>query len=299
MKREAKMSDPSNPSTPAEPVPPTGASTPVGLTPPAPADTNLSSPGTDQTKQLDDQFMFQLYSVLTQIVRRFPDNRTATSLLNSFRLMESFKSEIRSGWRDMSTGSIESIMKRDPAQVALIMQKHPYPQVRDLGIDKYLVDPAVEEATKDSLWRYLQVLTMLSRGDEEQGAGAAAPVAFQPVQPPQVRAAPPHKPPDLKQNLETFVHAMPEIMKTVNKMLQDDDGTNVLAQLAKQIANPNQAQTGVAGNLAANLFEQKNDPETVMQQVQEELGGDLDSAEIIRRLKKLERIEQRAKKSKK
>lgn len=57
--------------------------------------------------------------------------------------------------------------------------------------------------------------------------------------------------------------------------------------MMSQMMNPNQMQSGLAPNLAANMMD--NDPGSVMQQVSSETG--LEAKDIMKKLKRLELYE--------
>lgn len=80
---------------------------------------------------------------------------------------------------------------------------------------------------------------------------------------------------------------MPEIFKSLNDMLKQDDGDNPMAQLLKQVINPGQLNTGLMGNMAANMMDK--DPGPVMGQVAGQTG--LSPEEIMRKLDRLEMYE--------
>jgi hypothetical protein len=96
----------------------------------------------------------------------------------------------------------------------------------------------------------------------------------------------PPRPADM---LKGITSAIPEIFKSINDVLKQDEN-GPLSSLIKQMVNPSQLQSGFAGNLAALATESDG---AAMQQASAETG--LSAADITAELRRLELYEKRRK----
>lgn len=272
----------------------------------------------------DAAFNSMLTEFLTHLATRFPDN-SGISQAKMFGTMMNDASSMkmkREAWGSFSEPVIGAIMAEEVEPLTAALEAAGNPILTSMGLAGILADPSVDDATKASMWQYVQLLSVIAHQDtgvnipkkvpKTEGAMAgpsllAAPTpATAPVAPATLAAAPvapaapatPPSPPDVAKVVEGFAAAMPKLMESFNTMMKDNDGDNPMAQMLKQFMNPNQTQPGVMNNLAANYME--GDTAPVMAQVQEQLAG-MSVQDIAAKLKRLERIENKhaAKKGKK
>lgn len=265
---------------------------------------------------LDGEFCKHLKNVALQMYQRFPDNKEIASLNGQLPMLDMIpnaKRMFRDLWRDFTVKYREAIMKCDTVAVVKMFEESDVEQVKSVGMDKVLVDPTVEQQTKESLWKYMQILTVLAHKGHPteikvKSAGASAsPVAPspKPIAPPDiVESAKPSgsssqaPKPDMEQMIKTALDAAPKVIETLNKVMKDDDGDNVVGQMLRQFMNPGALQTGIAPNMAANAMDMASN-ESVMQAVQTEL-GQMDPEEVVRQLKQYQRLKElKAKRAKK
>ena len=258
-------------------------------------------------KELDDLFVGHIKTVLQQITERFPENASAKTLLGQLSILDfqpSLKRLFREQWREITSNHREAIMNRNTEVVVKMFDAVPHEQIKMIGITNLLTSTDVEDETKDSIWEYTKVLTVISHMGTEtqinkptiQQQQAPEPVKPKPIAPPQTpptTAGGKAGPPNMEQAMKTILDSMPKFVETFNKVMQDDKGDNTFAQLAGQFLNPNQLQTGIAPNLMANMLErQQGEQPSVMQQVQSQLGEtELSAEDIVKKLQRLEKIE--------
>lgn len=266
--------------------------------------------------ELSAAFAAHLTQVAQQIHARFPENTAVVSVINQLGLLgmsSSLQNIVRSSWRDITTDFRDDIMHRRVNPVYAMFEQCNNSSLKDVGIHIILQSPDVELETKDALWQYMQLLTVLAHANTPTEI-LTAPVAtsyaaHKPIAPPpdgpiyssreapaqhEEQAQPPQQPAapvTPEKMIKTFLDAAPKVVETFNKMVKDDDGSNVVAQMIKQFLNPNALQSGLAPNLMANAMDMQGSSQHVMQAVQSELGN-LDPSEVVRRLKKLERLEE-------
>ena len=283
--------------------------------PPTPA----PAPLTDAEQyHLDGEFCRHLKNVALQMYQRFPENKEIASLNGQIPMLDMIpnaKRMFRDLWRDFTVNYRESIMKCETEPVVKMFEESDVQQVKSIGMDKVLMDPNVEQQTKDSLWKYMQILTVLAHKGHPteikvktaEGTMEAKPT---PIAPPDIESAatrvsaPPAAPgqqppkPDMEQMIKTALDAAPKVIETLNKVMKDDDGENVVGQMLRQFMNPGALQTGLAPNMAANAMDMASN-ESVMQAVQSEL-GQMDPEDVVRQLKQYQRLKElKAKRAKK
>lgn len=270
------------------------------------------SPAAPTTADLDAYFHDNIEGVLKQIVAKYPTNQSAQQLLNLIpmaNLDPRLKATFRAEWRDFTKDSRTQIMNNDTEHVKNMFANAPFPQAQALGIQHIISDPNLDEQSRIGIWEYIKLLTVLSHKGtptEINAVPATPPAPIDPViRPPAtpfgnaVTSSPVPKPPakankpDMEKAMKTLIDSMPKMVDTFNKLMKDDDGSNVFAQMAKQFTNPGALQTGVPNNLAMNLMAEQQGSSSVMEQVQQQLGGtdELNADDIVAKLKKLERIE--------
>lgn len=261
-------------------------------------------------KELDNLFVGHIKTVLQQITERFPENESAKTLLGQLAILDfqpSLKRMFREQWREITADHREAIMNRNTEVVVKMFDAVPHEQIKMIGITSLLTSSDVEDETKDSIWEYTKVLTVISHMGTEtqinkptvQQQQTPEPAKPKPIAPPQMAPAAAAAgaakagPPNMEQAMKTILDSMPKFVETFNKVMQDDKGDNTFAQLAGQFLNPNQLQTGIAPNLMANMLEQQQgDQPSVMQQVQSQLGqSELSAEDIVKKLQRLEKIE--------
>ena len=255
----------------------------------------------------DSEFLINLEAVLNQICARFPDNIQAQNYLALLPFAKKLNNnsvirDMREKWRQFTIAHKTEIALGNVPVICMLFEQSDIKEAQALGLHKILADPNVDEQSKTSLVMYMQVLTHLAHAGTPTDIGA--PVfsghlsAVNPIPPPVVSpsvapvAAAVQQKPDMEKAMKTFLDSVPQLVKTFNKALEDTDGNNMFAQMAKQFINPQQLQPGVANNLAMNLMADKENASSVMQQVQSQMGSKSISAdEIVAKLQKLERIE--------
>ena len=267
--------------------------------------------------ELDSLFHTNISAVLSQIVTSYPENAKAkeiNAMLPLVAMQPALKTKFRSEFRTFTLNSIPQILERDTTYVFQLFDSSEYDMLKSMGIHNILADPKGDSASQDSLWQYLQLLTQLAHAGTETeikikpaNTAAAAqvhiapPVAFA-AQPQQGQQQPKAAaPPNMEAAMKTLLDSMPKMVSTFNTLMQDPDGSNVFAQMAKTFTNPDQLQTGVANNLAANLMGEQGSGPSMMQQIQDSMGtagSDLNADDIVSKLAKLERIEKLHKRKK-
>lgn len=191
-------------------------------------------------------------------------------------------------WHEVTAPVMEDMRSKNAEKVAAALDTCKHDFIRNIGASGVLCAAEVDEATKESMWRYLQSLTalasILSGGGETSVAIPAPPAAAGAAAAP---AAPPAgKPADVLKSITT---AMPEIFATLNNLMKDESSANPLGAMLRQMMQPDALQTGLANNVASNLLSGANAP--VMSQVSAETG--MGAEEILKKLRKLEYYEKR------
>lgn len=280
---------------------------------------------TTESAAHDAAFNSMLTEFLTHLAARFPDNSgiSQAKLLGTMMNDSASAKMKREMWGSFSEPVLDAIMQEDVSPLSAALKSAGNPLISSMGIDQILNDASVDDATKASMWQYVQLLSVIAHQDtgvkvprkapKTEGAMAGPSLLATPVvaAAPATPAAPVVAPaaaapvvapaaaaPDVAKVVEGFAAAMPKLMESFNTMMKDNDGDNPMAQMFKQFMNPNQTQPGVMNNLAANYMEGDTTP--MMAQVQEQLAG-LSIQDIAAKLKRLERIESKhaAKKSNK
>lgn len=309
------------------------------------ADTKTTqSPPTDN----DQCFYDNLVECLTSVSQRFPENTAVKSNLQMLKQFSNLKSTCRSQWREFTKDHIADVMCCNAKRVCDVFMASGQPMMTDIKIQDILLNPSVEFQTKDSIWKFLQVLTVLAHNGtetqitkkeieiykkaseaarvsavndtvravtkeeaiavarENEAAAAAAAVTAPSGTSTNTTTKP--KPPDMKQAMETMIESMPKFVKQFNAIMNDKDGDNMFAQMARQFANPGALQPGLEPNLAATAMAQSAPEESVMQEVQQQMVAQgmvnagtpsLSADEIMKKLKRLEQIESARAKRKK
>lgn len=262
-------------------------------------------------------FAHVITEFLQNLCTCFPENNGPAAALAMLQMAgDAAHPAMASAWHKFSRPIVEAIRDRNAAVVTRAFDESEYQMMRQLRASDILA-PMVDEETRASVWKYLDSLTALS-----ELAVAGAPVAVSPVAPTEAPAAPaapaeapmtpadqvaaapaaaakpaavpaPAQPPRPADVLKGITSAIPEIFKSINDVLKSDEN-GPLSSLIKQMVNPDQLQSGFAGNLAANM---RQEPDTaVMEQVSAETG--LTAAVIQEKLRRLELYEKRRNKKK-
>lgn len=284
-----------------------------------PATSNPSAGHTDAAHH-DAMFCKHMTTVAQQMHARFPDKQEVATLVGQLPMLDmvpQMKHMLRSGWRDFTKDYREDIMHRRLEPVTKMFETTDVAQAKMIGVHEVLADPSVEPETKESLWRYLQLLTIISHADaptaittepepDQRPTPIAPPQSFTAQAPPAAPGATGATPAapaaeqkfDLEKVIKTVLDSAPKAIETFNKVMEDDSEKNVIGQLFRQFANPGGTHPGMAGNLAAHVIDEKFGGASVMETVQEEL-GDLSPDEIVKRLQEYESLKKLAKANKK
>jgi hypothetical protein len=266
----------------------------------------------DAFSQVMEEFLRNLTSV-------FPEQKGPAAALAMLELAgEASNVAMASAWHSFTLPIVDAIRNRDAEVVGRAFEESKYQMIRQIKASE-IIAPSVDKATRASVWKYMDSLTSLSQlavaGTPVLAAAeppkalpvtpvpapvAAPPVAAPPVAAPPVAAPPvttptpaamPPKPADM---LRGITSAIPEIFKSINDVLKQDEN-GPLSSLIRGMMQPNQLQTGFAGNIAANMNSEPD--QAVMEQVSAETG--LTAAMINEKLRKLELYEKRRKSTKK
>jgi hypothetical protein len=249
-------------------------------------------------------FFNTLLEFMHNLVVRFPDNKgcqTAYSSLRMFGSSTSLHPQMMQAWVEATNPIKSDIKERNTEAVCKCLDGNANPIIAGIGASKILLNADVDEETKESVWKYLQTLTSMANQEGEVVPEAPAVVAA-PVVKPVPMAAPGQTVgtataagatgkkaagPDVGKIVDGFTQAMPKVMDSINDMLKSKEGENPLADMIKQMMNPNQLQTGMAGNVMANMME--NTDQSVMQEAALKSGLSVD--DIMYRLNRLENLE--------
>lgn len=262
----------------------------------------------------DNAFAATLSEFLKHLASRFPDRPSlgqTASMADMMLLTPMGASLARKTWADSSATIVDQIMARD-LQAVLQAQKAMGGMVSSLPLEEIMTSQDVDQQTKDSLWQYFQVLTVIAHQDSgvsvpamptttismpsspaspAVGAtSAAAPVSAAPASAAPATA----QGPDVDKMVDGFTKALPKVSLAVKKLMDDED--NPMGQMIRQMLNPGQVQPGVANNLAAAYLQEP--PPSVMEEVQEQMGEEISAAELVEKLKRLERFEKMREKRK-
>lgn len=251
-----------------------------------------------------DTFVVIMAEFLSNLTTVFPDNTGPAAALGMLELSGGLSNvAIATAWHNFTLPIKNQIKTRDAEVVGRAFDESKYQMLRQIKAGEILA-PSVDEATKNSVWKYIDSLTALSilaasgtpvlrpKVDAAVAEPPALPVTVPtPVTPAAVAPVMPPKPADM---LKGITSAIPEIFRTINDVLKQDEN-GPLSSLIRGMMNPQQLQSGFAGNLAANM---NAEPDTaVMEQVSAETG--LTAAMITEKLHRLELYEKRRKSTKK
>ena len=276
-----------------------------------------------------DQFYNVLLEMLERMATRFstiPEINQTLVLGQGFKGNSMVQEGLRKAWASLTETKIDEVLSRNVEVVCEIISTSDLDLLKNVQFERIVTDPLVEEETKQSLLEYIRILTILSHQGTatEIDAQRVAATNLQPkvVANPtttassaaqtQATAVPntatntntgrgtaptpaPVAPANPSQAIESVLNALPKFVETFNQIMEKDDGNNAFAQMAKQFMNPNQLQTGVANNMAANAFQAMQENPSVMEDVQNELGATYTADYIVKRLQKLDQIELQAK----
>ena len=264
------------------------------------------------------------YNVLVEFTgslnKTFPENQganTAHTMLQMVGQMEDTHGQMVEMWYNLSLPVLEDVKNKNPEPVATAIDNCPNPIIAGINTTGILCNEHVSSETKESMWKFLQTLTALAQMVYPSMQDPSKPVPEIPVQ--EVTATPPPSPapvvqapvvqapvqqarqaPPAKSNpgevIKQITSAMPEIFKSLNDLMKQGGDDNPLGQMMQQMMNPNQLQSGLAPNIAANMMQQDAGP--AMNQVSAETGYSAD--DIMKKLQRLEMYEKaRAKRNNK
>lgn len=266
------------------------------------------------------------YNVLVEFTgslnKTFPENAgasTAHSMLQMVGQMEDTHGQMVEMWYQLSQPVLEDVKNKNPGPVAGALDNCPNPIIANIKTTDILCNDDVSTESKENVWKFLQTLTALSQMvypsirdpskpvpeiPKQENLTAATPppspapqpvVVQPPPQPVQQQAAPAAKP-NPGEVIKSITSAMPEIFKSLNDLMKQGGDDNPLGQMLQQMMNPNQLQSGLAPNIAANMMQQDQGP--AMNQVTAETGYSAD--DIMKKLQRLEMYEKaRAKRNNK
>jgi hypothetical protein len=251
------------------------------------------------------------FNVLTEfianIVHHFPYNegaKTANEMISLFANTDSAHVAMVKMWYEQSAPVLDDVKTKNPEPVANALDNAPNKIIAGINTKSILCNPDVSEENKEAVWKYIQTLTALSQmiypaidtnvekliGElpqvPRQNGNVPAQAPSLPTSVPTTGQVPSAKPKPAEV-IKSITSAMPEIFKSINDLMKQGGDDNPLGQMMSQMMNPNQMQSGLAPNLAANMMD--NDPGSVMQQVSSETG--LDAKDIMKKLKRLELYE--------
>ena len=253
-----------------------------------------------------DAFVQVMGEFLRNLSSVFPDHKGAASALAMLELTGGTSNvAIAGAWNTFTLPIVDAIHKRDVEVVGRAFDESKYQMIRQIKASD-IIAPSVDETTRASVWKYMDSLTSLSQmavdgtpvlaAKEQATTLSTTPVVSAPVTTPPAApvATPSTMPPKPADMLRGITSAIPEIFRSINDVLkQDQDGP--LSSLIRQMMAPNQLHTGFAGNIAANMNAEPD--QAVMEQVSAETG--LTAAVITEKLRKLELYEKRRKATKK
>ncbi len=253
----------------------------------------------------DDLFYENLLQCLESVSQRFPENTAIIENLSSIKILKGMKHTFRTKWREFSAGHIKEIMTCDSVSVCKIFDECESPILSSLGLSNMLLNPKVEIQTKESIWKFIHVLTTISHAGTdteipkdqlavyniaaeaslktqkqmwEVMQNSATPQApststSAPADATKTAAAPGGATtrPNMKETFEAMIDSMPKFMKQFNEMMKDSGEENYLGNLARQFANPGQLQPGFENNIAANVMAAQSPNTTLMDETQREL----------------------------
>ena len=256
---------------------------------------------------IDGEFNVVLDEFLANLSKRFPDRDgiKQAAAMNTLFNDTAMQKEKRSTWAIFSLPILPAIMSETAyiVSAAFAHESIANPLLSRIGIDTIISDTGMDVATKQSVWKYLQLLTVIAH----QGTSVVIPDATTPA-PESVFSHPspvpsvtpvavpvtapvvvPSAAPDFAKIAEGFAESLPKVMEAFSKVIEKDGGNNMLAQMMKQYMNPNQLQPGFLNNVAANMMQSDIDP-GVMGAIQQEMKG-MSVEDIMSKLQKLERLE--------
>jgi len=231
-------------------------------------------------------FFNTLVEFLRALTTRFPENTGAKTALSSLELLgqnPALHPQMQNSWAHSTKDIQEDIKNKNAARVAEALDKNDNPIIAGIGASSILLNDQVDDMTKENIWKFLHTLTVMS--NPGQGGVAVAPAAPSPM--PGPGESKPSAKPDVGNIVDGFTKAMPKVMDSLNEMLKSKEGENPLADMIKQMMNPNQVQPGVAGNVMQNMLE--NTDGSVMQQAAIQSGLTVD--DIMYRLQRLDNLE--------
>ncbi len=275
---------------------------------------NNSTGSFSVTEVYNQEFHDILQEFLTNLAQRFPERSgiSQAKAMNAIFSDPTSQAEKRSTWAKFSLPILSAIMNSAtfPVTSTITREGAENPLIKSMGIDVILCDISVDAETKASVWKYLQVLTVISH----QGTSVVIPEVTKPVAPvvgpesvlstipiPVTPAAPApvavapvaavaasSSTPDFAKIAEGLADSLPKVMEAFTRVMEKDGGNNPMAQMMKQFMNPNQLQPGFLNNVAATMMQSDIDP-GVMGTVQQETGVSAD--DIMAKLAKLDRLE--------
>ena len=236
-------------------------------------------------------FYNTLVEFLRALTQRFPENTNASTALSSLQMLganPALHPQMSASWAHSTKDILQEIKDKKAEPVCQVLDNNDNPLIAGIGSSKILLNPEVDDVSKENVWKFLQTLTTLSHSKPQPTDVAVTTSAPKPMAAPgETPAAAPAAKPDVGNIVDGFTKAMPKVMDSLNEMLKSKEGENPLADMIKQMMNPNQVQPGVAGNVMQNMLEQTD--QSVMSQAALQSG--LSVEDIMYRLNRLENLE--------
>lgn len=244
-----------------------------------------------------------LTEFLQGLVQCFPEHNGAAEALGMLQALpvnQLVEGMLVGGWSEVAIPVKDAIFKHDAGTVVEAFEQCKTPMIAKLDVRSILLAEDVDEETMMNIWLFITTLTTLSieynnppeHAEDPKPRRMPAPgEVSHAVPPPAAQAAPTPPKPDIKNLVEGFTSAMPQVVQSLNQVLKSKDGEeNPLGDLIRGMLNPQSGgdlRPGVTNNVLANMM--GSDEESVMQQAAMDNGLTVD--EITEKLRKLEMYE--------
>lgn len=278
----------------------------------------MSDPSNETKTKHETVFATTMIKFATYISETFPDKAPKVQyiLSNQKQITDDafYRGFIRSAWRDMTKDSVEKLAAKDVAELARVVAGSNL----DVGMHEILTDGAVDESVKVVVWKYINVLTGLAHAPDVKEPAPSTQVAVAPqAAPQQAPAAPqgtpqgtqqpaaPAAPAAPQQNAAASIaEAVPAAFKALDEMLKNKESP--LGEMIRAMMGPQAGALGVSGLMNSMADRERgryhpDDEDDEMSEALQEAGrlaGGLSPAEIVAKLKRLERAEAKARSKK-
>ena len=274
--------------------------------------TEATTEATTESVKHDALFEKTCVEFMTSLCAVFPDNQDLSMAQQMMGMVPSNMKRIT--WAEFTKPIVEAIMRRDIIPVLPEIEKAGgLVQKMDIGL--ILMDPNVPSETKATIWKFVQLMTLIAHRDTgvvvPPPSEGSPPVVATPTAPtvtptapavtPAVAAPTPAAPapaapaPDIGKIVEGFANAMPQVLEAVNTQLEKNNGDNMLAKMFRQYMDPNAVEPGVLNNMAASALQGVSP--NVMSQVQKQMEN-ASADDILQKLAELEKLKKAQARSK-